>query len=74
MPAIRATREITRAGWSKVLVLTTFDHDSYLFGALEAGADGFLLKSAEPAEITAALQRGLPGSGKRIRPTPRWPR
>lgn len=58
---IRATREITRAGWSKVLVLTTFDHDSYLFGALEAGADGFLLKSAEPAEITAALQRVVAG-------------
>ncbi|WP_417220762.1 response regulator [Arthrobacter sp.] len=58
---IRATREITRAGWSKVLVLTTFDHDSYLFGALRAGADGFLLKSAEPAEITAALQRVVAG-------------
>lgn len=54
---IGATRQITTAGYSKVLVLTTFDHDSYLFGALEAGADGFLLKTAEPAEITSALQR-----------------
>ncbi|WP_372699978.1 response regulator [Arthrobacter sp. JSM 101049] len=54
---IRATGQITRAGWSRVLVLTTFDHDDYLFGALEAGADGFLLKTAEPAEITSALQR-----------------
>lgn len=54
---LRATRQITTAGYSKVLVLTTFDHDSYLFGALEAGADGFLLKTAEPAEITSALQR-----------------
>ncbi len=54
---IQATREITAEALSKVLVLTTFDQDAYLFGALAAGADGFLLKSAEPADITAALQR-----------------
>ncbi|MDN5812552.1 MAG: response regulator transcription factor [Micrococcaceae bacterium] len=54
---IQATWEITAEALSKVLVLTTFDQDAYLFGALEAGADGFLLKSAEPADITAALQR-----------------
>lgn len=42
---------------SKVLVLTTFDHDSYLFGALRAGKDGFLLKTAEPEAITEALRR-----------------
>ncbi|MGO2003310.1 response regulator [Arthrobacter rhombi] len=54
---IQATREIIAEALSRVLVLTTFDQDSYLFGALEAGADGFLLKSAEPAEITVALQR-----------------
>lgn len=54
---IAATRQIVREQLARVLVLTTFDQDAYLFGALEAGADGFLLKSAEPAEITTALLR-----------------
>lgn len=57
LDGIRATQEIIAEALSRVLVLTTFDQDAYLFGALEAGADGFLLKSAEPAEITAALER-----------------
>lgn len=56
MDGVQATREICALGFSKVLVLTTFDHDSYLFGALRAGASGFLLKSAEPQAITDALR------------------
>lgn len=40
----------------KVLVLTTFDLDSYVYEALRAGASGFLLKDAEPAELLAALR------------------
>ena len=54
---VQATGEIAGAGLAKVVALTTFDHDSYLFGVLSAGAAGFLLKTAEPAEITAALRR-----------------
>ncbi|MEO6530853.1 MAG: response regulator transcription factor [Specibacter sp.] len=57
MDGVAATRAISTQGLAKVLVLTTFDHDSYLFGALQAGASGFLLKSAEPAAITEAVRR-----------------
>lgn len=46
-----------------VLVLTTFDVDEYLFGALEAGASGFLLKDAEPDEVTAAIRSVAAGNG-----------
>ncbi|MFF2606278.1 response regulator [Arthrobacter koreensis] len=54
---VQATEQIAAAGLAKVVALTTFDHDSYLFGVLSAGASGFLLKTAEPSEITAALRR-----------------
>ncbi|WP_151525786.1 response regulator transcription factor [Serinicoccus kebangsaanensis] len=40
----------------KVLVLTTFDLDEYVFAALKAGASGFLLKDAGPAELLAAIR------------------
>jgi DNA-binding NarL/FixJ family response regulator len=46
-----------------VLVLTTFDIDEYVFGALEAGASGFLLKDAEPEEIVDAVRRIASGEG-----------
>ena len=46
-----------------VLVLTTFDIDEYVFGALEAGASGFLLKDAEPDEIVDAVRRVASGQG-----------
>ena len=51
---IEATRRIV-AGTptARVLVLTTFDLDAYAFGALRAGASGFLLKDVPPAELTA---------------------
>lgn len=57
MDGIEATRAIVSEQLSSVLALTTFDHDSYLFAALSAGAAGFLLKTAEPTEITTALRR-----------------
>lgn len=59
MDGVEATRQIVGKGvpGAKVLVLTTFDHDSYLFGALQAGAAGFLLKTAEPGAITEAIRR-----------------
>jgi len=46
-----------------VLVLTTFDLDDYVFGALEAGVSGFLLKDAEPEVITAAIRQVAAGNG-----------
>lgn len=46
-----------------VLVLTTFDVDEYLFGALEAGASGFLLKDAEPDVIVDAVRSVATGHG-----------
>lgn len=41
---------------ARVLVLTTFDLDEYAFGAIEAGASGFLLKDAQRSELTAAVR------------------
>ncbi|GGN50776.1 DNA-binding NarL/FixJ family response regulator [Actinoplanes campanulatus] len=60
---IRATHEITAAGHADVLVLTTFDLDDYLFGALRAGAAGFLLKSVEPSTLIDAVRRIAAGDG-----------
>ncbi|MER8025887.1 response regulator transcription factor [Glutamicibacter protophormiae] len=54
MDGITATARIS--GQAKVIVLTTFDDDDYLFGALQAGAHGFLLKSAEPEAIIEAVR------------------
>lgn len=46
-----------------VLILTTFDIDDYVFGALEAGASGFLLKDADPDVIAGAVRRVAAGHG-----------
>jgi DNA-binding NarL/FixJ family response regulator len=54
---IEATRRIVAANPAiRVLVLTTFDLDEYAFGALRAGASGFLLKDGRPVELTAAIR------------------
>ncbi|MBI5159818.1 MAG: response regulator transcription factor [Micrococcales bacterium] len=54
---LAATRTITDAGPGiRVLVLTTFDRDDYLFEALSAGASGFLLKTAPPEAIVEAVR------------------
>jgi DNA-binding NarL/FixJ family response regulator len=54
---IEATRRITAADPGiRVLVLTTFDLDEYAFGALQAGASGFLLKDVRPGEVVAAIR------------------
>ena len=57
MDGIAATREIT-AGASppRVLVLTTFDLDEYVYGALRAGASGFLLKDTQPDRLADAIR------------------
>jgi DNA-binding NarL/FixJ family response regulator len=53
---IEATRRITSLlPDTRVLVLTTFDLDEYAFGALQAGASGFLLKDTRPTDLVAAI-------------------
>ncbi|NMX04151.1 response regulator transcription factor [Mobiluncus mulieris] len=57
MNGIEATGEIVSENPEvKVLILTTFDLDEYAFGALRAGASGFLLKDAKPEELVAAIR------------------
>jgi DNA-binding NarL/FixJ family response regulator len=66
MDGISVTREITGPGVADpvpVLILTTFDIDDYLFGALEAGASGFLLKDAEPTTVVEAVRSVAAGNG-----------
>ena len=54
---IEATREIAAAGLpSKVLILTTFDLDDYVYAGLRAGASGFLLKDTQPDDLVAAIR------------------
>jgi DNA-binding NarL/FixJ family response regulator len=57
MDGIAATRQMVSEGLpTKVLVLTTFDLDEYVFEALRAGASGFLLKDAPAEELAAAIR------------------
>jgi DNA-binding NarL/FixJ family response regulator len=56
LDGIAATRELSRAAPdAKVLILTTFEQDDYIFGALRAGASGFLLKRTRPEDLIAAV-------------------
>jgi DNA-binding NarL/FixJ family response regulator len=56
LDGIAATREILAASReAKVAILTTFEQDDYIFGALSAGASGFLLKRTKPEELIAAI-------------------
>ena len=57
LDGLQATRVITEmAGAPKVLVLTTFDLDDYVYEALRSGASGFLLKDASAGELAAAVR------------------
>jgi DNA-binding NarL/FixJ family response regulator len=57
LDGIAATSELFRvAPHVKVLILTTFEQDDYIFGALRAGASGFLLKRTRPEELIAAVR------------------
>ena len=56
LDGIEATRRIVEADLSKVIILTTFDRDDYVFAGLEAGASGFLLKNAEPEQLVDAVR------------------
>ncbi|WP_422755146.1 response regulator [Micromonospora sp. WMMD708] len=63
LDGVSATREIVAAGTADVLVLTTFDLDEYVFGALRAGAAGFLLKDTDAAGLVAAVRTVARGEG-----------
>jgi DNA-binding NarL/FixJ family response regulator len=57
LDGIAATREVLSASPDvKVVILTTFEQDDYIFGALNAGASGFLLKRTGPEELLDAIQ------------------
>ncbi|NEA29213.1 response regulator [Actinomadura bangladeshensis] len=61
LDGISATREI--AAFTDVLVLTTFDMDEYVFGALRAGAAGFLLKDVDADRLIEAVRTVAAGDG-----------
>jgi DNA-binding NarL/FixJ family response regulator len=57
LDGLQATRQILAAGsGSRVLILTTFDLDDYVYQALAAGASGFLLKNAPPEQLISAVR------------------
>lgn len=60
---VEATRQIVAEGLADVLVLTTFDLDEIVFGAVRAGAAGFLLKSASGPELRSAVLAVARGDG-----------
>ncbi|MFF4263058.1 response regulator [Streptomyces virginiae] len=63
LDGVSATRQVVSEGLADVLVLTTFDLDEYVFGALRAGAVGFLLKNADAAELIEAVRTVARGEG-----------
>ncbi|QNP65323.1 response regulator [Streptomyces genisteinicus] len=63
LDGVSATREVVSRGLADVLVLTTFDLDAYVFGALRAGAAGFLLKNTEAGALIEAVRTVARGEG-----------
>ncbi|MGW0364136.1 response regulator [Streptomyces sp. NPDC002990] len=63
LDGVSATRQVVSEGLADVLVLTTFDLDEYVFGALRAGAAGFLLKNADAADLIEAVRTVARGEG-----------
>ena len=56
MDGLEATRQITTSGRTRVLILTTFDLDEYVYTALRNGASGFLLKDTRAQELLTAIR------------------
>ncbi|MFG3126393.1 response regulator [Streptomyces tendae] len=63
MDGVSATRIVVGEQLADVLVLTTFDLDEYVFGALRAGAAGFLLKNTDARDLLAAVRTVAGGEG-----------
>ncbi|UGQ15595.1 response regulator transcription factor [Yinghuangia sp. ASG 101] len=63
LDGVSATRAVVREQLADVLVLTTFDLDEYVFGALRAGAAGFLLKDSDAETLTDAVRLVARGEG-----------
>ncbi|MER6612725.1 response regulator transcription factor [Streptomyces xantholiticus] len=63
LDGVSATRQVVAEGLADVLVLTTFDLDEYVFGALRAGAAGFLLKNTDAAGLLRAVRTVAAGEG-----------
>ncbi|HET6354536.1 response regulator transcription factor [Streptomyces sp.] len=63
LDGVSATRQVVSQQLADVLVLTTFDLDEYVFGALRAGAAGFLLKNTDAADLLEAVRTVARGEG-----------
>jgi len=61
MDGIEATRRIVTSGSTRVVILTVFDLDDYVYAALQAGASGFLLKDAQPDDMLTAIRVAAAG-------------
>ena len=68
LDGIAATREITSRRATRVLVLTTYDLDEYVYDALQAGASGFLLKDTPPTQLVDGI-RAVAGGEALLAPT-----
>jgi DNA-binding NarL/FixJ family response regulator len=68
LDGIAATREITGRHGTRVLVLTTYDLDEYVYDALQAGASGFLLKDTPPTQLVDGI-RAVAGGEALLAPT-----
>lgn len=62
MDGVEACRRLVEASDAKVVILTTFDLDEFLFAAVRAGACGFLLKASPPEELVAAIRAAHAGN------------
>jgi DNA-binding NarL/FixJ family response regulator len=60
---LEATRQVIEAGTAQVIVLTTFDMDEYVYGAMRAGAAGFLLKSVDAGRLVESVRLVAAGDG-----------
>jgi DNA-binding NarL/FixJ family response regulator len=64
LDGIEATRRILESGTgARILILTTFDLDEYVYGALSAGASGFVLKDDPPEQLISAIRTVAAGDG-----------
>ncbi|WP_274033368.1 response regulator [Streptomyces sp. MMBL 11-1] len=63
LDGVSATRQVVSEELADVLVLTTFDLDEYVFGALRAGASGFLLKNTDARDLLEAVRTVARGEG-----------